>query len=329
MKILIVDDTRFNHHLINDILCKEGYTDNISTYAADEAFQALCLHDPAALPDVDLILIDNVMPEMSGIEACEIIKKAPHLKDIPVIMVTASNDASSLKDAFNAGAMDFISRPFNEIELLARIRSALTLKKEMDNRKSRENELIEITQLLKDANKKLQELSFLDGLTGIANRRYFDEVYASEWKRCLRENRPITLILADIDCFKTYNDNYGHQTGDECLKKVAMEIKNQCRRPGDLLARYGGEEFVILLPFTDHSGGLFIAQNLRHCIESLVIPHAFSLAGSFVTVSVGLATEIPTSDTSLEHLLRCADEALYEAKRTGRNKVVAYRSEIL
>lgn len=325
MRILIVDDSRFSHRLLNDILCKEGYTDSISAYAADEAFQVLRLHDPATLPDIDLILMDNVMPVLSGTEACEQIKKASHLKDIPIIMVTASNEVSSLKAAFNAGVTDFIRKPFNEIELLARIRSASALKKEMDNRKAREKELIEITKLLENANEKLQELSFLDGLTGIANRRYFDEAYANEWKRCLRARKPITLILSDIDCFKMYNDNYGHQIGDECLKMVAVAVKKQCRRPGDLAARYGGEEFVILLPFTDHNGGLFIAQNLRHSVENLAIPHDYSLAGSFVTVSVGLATETPSTVNNRESLLRCADEALYQAKNTGRNKVVPYQ----
>jgi len=321
-----VDDMRFSHRLLNDILCKEGYTDNISAYTADEAFQKLCLHDHGALPDIDLILMDNVMPVMSGTEACEKIKKAAHLKDIPVIMVTANNEVSSLEAAFNAGVTDFISKPFNKIELLARIRSALTLKKEIDNRKARERELIETAELLESANKKLQELSFLDGLTGVANRRYFDEAYANEWRRCLREKKPITVVLADIDCFKAYNDNYGHQTGDECLKKVALAVKKQCRRPGDLSARYGGEEFIVLLPFTDHDGGLFIAQNLRRCVENLAIPHAHSLAGSFVTVSVGLASETPNTGNNRESLLRCADEALYQAKNTGRNKVVPYRS---
>jgi diguanylate cyclase (GGDEF)-like protein len=320
-----VDDTRFSHRLLNDILCKEGYTDNISAYTADEAFQVLRLHEPAILPDIDLILMDNVMPVLSGTEACEQIKKASHLKDIPIIMVTASNEVSSLKAAFNAGVTDFIRKPFNEIELLMRIRSALALKKEMDNRQAREKELLEITKLLENANKKLREISFLDGLTGIANRRYFDEVCANEWRRCLREKKPITLILADIDCFKAYNDNYGHQVGDECLKKVALAVKQQCRRPGDLPARYGGEEFIMLLSFTDQAGGLYIAQKLRHCVENLAIPHAYSLAGSFVTVSVGLATETPNADNNWKSLLRCADEALYRAKNAGRNKVVAYR----
>lgn len=323
-----MDDTRFSHRLLHDILSKEGYTDNVSVFTADEAFQVLRLHDPTTLPDIDLILMNNVMPVMSGTEACEKIKRASHLKDIPVIMVTASNELSSLKAAFNAGVTDFISKPFNEVELLARIRSALILKKEMDNRKARERELIETTKLLENANKKLQELSFLDGLTGIANRRYFDEAYASEWRRCLREKKPITLILADIDCFKAYNDNYGHQNGDECLKKVALAVKKQCRRPGDMPARYGGEEFVILLPFADHNGGLPIAQNLRQCVENLAIPHAHSLAGSMVTVSVGLASETPNTDHNRESLLRSADEALYQAKNTGRNKVILYRPDV-
>ncbi len=327
MRILIVDDTRFNHHLLGDILRKEGYKDNISAYTAQEAFAALNLNGPLKEPGIDLILMDNIMPVMDGIEACAIIKKTPHLKDIPVIMVTASSDAASLKAAFNAGATDFITKPFNEIELLARIRSALALKEEMDKRKAREKELIQITRLLETANKKLQELSILDSLTGIANRRYFDEVFSQEWKRCLREKQPISIILADIDCFKAFNDNYGHQAGDECLKKVAEEAKKLCRRPGDLLARYGGEEFIMILPFTDSNGGLFVAQNLRHNIENLSIPHGYSSVCGFVTVSVGVAAEIPDARNDRERLVRYADTALYKAKNTGRNRVVLYSPE--
>jgi diguanylate cyclase (GGDEF)-like protein len=327
MKILIVDDTRFNHRLLNDILHREGYTDIVSTYTAEEAFKVLRFSDSTTKPGFDLILMDNVMPATNGTEACKLIKATPHLKDIPVIIITACGDTASLKAAFNAGATDFVKKPFNEIELLARIRCALALKKEMDSRKEREKELIEITQLLENANRKLHELSILDCLTGIANRRYFEEVFEKEWRRCLREQEPISVIMADIDCFKAFNDNFGHQAGDDCLKKVAGEANKQCRRPGDLLARYGGEEFVILLPFTDNNGALHVAHNLRRCVENLAIPHGHSPVSNYVTVSAGLATEIPVPEKERQNLLERADKALYQAKKTGRNRVVTYTSQ--
>jgi diguanylate cyclase (GGDEF)-like protein len=262
-----------------------------------------------------------MMPEISGIEACRMIRNFPQLADIPIIMITAKDDLASLTEAFEAGAMDYLVKPVNRIELAARIRSALSLKDERDRRKAREQDLLELTQKLAAANQMLRRLSVVDSLTGIANRRYFDEVLLQEWRRGRREQQPLSLIMIDIDRFKSYNDHLGHLQGDECLKKVAAALDRTARRPGDLLARYGGEEFVGILPNTGHSGAMELAEAMRSKVEELGLPHPESLDDQAVTVSLGVATKIPNGLVGADELVAAADQALYQAKADGRNRV--------
>ena len=186
-------------------------------------------------------------------------------------------------------------------------------------------ETIRAENALKEANEKLTLLSVQDGLTKIPNRRKFDEFLAIEWARHSRDKKELSVIICDIDFFKYYNDTYGHQEGDDCLIKVAGAIKNAVFRPGDLAARYGGEEFSVVLPQTDNIGALKVAQNLNKAIEDLKIPHRSSTIAEFVTLSVGASSVIPNGEISFEDLLLKADEALYEAKETGRNKAI-YKS---
>jgi diguanylate cyclase (GGDEF)-like protein len=271
--------------------------------------------------DIDLILMDIVMPDINGIEACRLIKAVEYLQDIPIIMVTASNEIGQLQMAFAVGATDYITKPFNKLELLARVQSALRLKYEIDRRKEREKELLEATRQLAEANWMLQRLSSLDGLTGVANRRRFDEVLEQEWRRALRNKTPLSLIFIDIDFFKVYNDTYGHLMGDECLKQIAKTLSGILNRPGDLVARYGGEEFVVLLPETDTSGAITIAETLRTKVEEMKIPHLKSECSNYVTISLGVATAIPSHDSSASWLIDKADKALYQAKQEGRNQL--------
>jgi diguanylate cyclase (GGDEF)-like protein len=168
----------------------------------------------------------------------------------------------------------------------------------------------------------LQSLAVKDGLTGIANRRSFDETLEVEWLRARREQVPLSLLLADIDYFKRYNDTYGHQQGDACLKTVAATIDDQALRPADLTARYGGEEFAIILPTTDRDGASQVAERVREAVCALEIPHADSGVGQAVTLSIGVASVIPAIDLGPETLIAAADRALYAAKRGGRNRVV-------
>ena len=177
-------------------------------------------------------------------------------------------------------------------------------------------------EALQQANEKLRQLVSLDGLTQIANRRRFDECFRTEWKRMAREDKPLSLVLCDLDCFKLYNDTYGHQMGDDCLRAVAQCLQSQLKRPSDLSARYGGEEFVALLPDTDSSGALQVAESIRREVENLRIEHGRSPASRYVTLSLGVATVMPGPGSSMEFLIDAADRALYQAKADGRNRVV-------
>ena len=327
MHIIVVDDKLTSLHLLQRLLMESG---NYKVTAVDSAFQAfalLGLESPEDAQKADLILMDIFMPGMNGIEACSKIKASPHLKDIPIILMTAQKDTDMLEAAFKAGAMDYILKPLQKVELLARIRSALALKEEMDRRKAREQELLRITRKLEEAYAQLKQLSSLDGLTGIANRRYFDEYFEVEWRRAQREENPFSLIMADIDLFKAYNDNYGHLAGDTCLKQVASCMQSVIKRPGDLVARYGGEEFVVVLPETDLKGATMVAEEMRGAVEALMIPHAHSTVINYITISLGVAMTIPPRDGCREDLIKLADQALYQAKQGGRNRVFASSSD--
>lgn len=311
---MIVDDSKASHLLIKALLKKGGYADYLSAFSANEAFQYLGMEGSGDPQNVDLILMDIVMPGMSGIEACTRIKAQDRLKDIPIIMVTGSVDSHNLKLAFESGAVDYIRKPINKAELLARVESVLRLKQEMDRR-------MEVTRQLEEANKKLKLLSSLDGLTGIANRRHFDEIIEKEWRRAMRGQTPISFIMVDIDHFKKFNDGYGHQAGDDCLKKVAIALANEMKRPGDFLARYGGEEFACILVDTGSKAARIIAEKVRSKIEGMKVPHDFSDAMDVVTISMGLSTVVPKPGMTFEKLIEAADKALYNAKHEGRNRV--------
>lgn len=181
---------------------------------------------------------------------------------------------------------------------------------------------------LQTANQKLQQLAILDGMTGIANRRYFDLVLDNEWQRLTREQKPLSLILCDVDCFKAYNDTYGHIQGDLCLQQIAQILKKSTRRPADLAARYGGEEFAVILPNTDAEGALFIAENIARKLAQKQLPHKTSSIGKYVTCSMGVSTVIPSINKSAKDIIETADRLLYRAKKLGRNQIASGREKI-
>ncbi|TRW99043.1 diguanylate cyclase [Candidatus Methylobacter oryzae] len=294
--ILIVDDVPTNVQILAEAL-SSVYRIKVASNGVD-ALKIVQRERP------DLILLDVMMPGMDGFEVCRHLKEDVRTQNIPVIFVTAKNANSDEELGLNLGAVDYITKPFVIPIAKARIRNHIRLKQQAD---------------------LLESLSLLDALTGIPNRRRFDEALAAELKQAIRDATPLSLLMIDIDHFKQFNDHYGHGAGDVCLQMVAMELAKGVVRPSDLVARYGGEEFVVILPETDQLSALQIAERLRVRIEKLGLPHACSETGNVVTISVGIATQARIPEGFMPQLLvDMADKALYAAKENGRNRVCSH-----
>jgi diguanylate cyclase (GGDEF)-like protein len=239
----------------------------------------------------------------------------------PILQISASAKAiadgklTQTVKAEGVGELDLLSQSFNRMaEQLQQSFAAL----------EDANYVEERTTELKKANRELQRLSQIDGLTQIANRRHFDQYLTQEWQRSQREQRSLSLILCDVDFFKNYNDLYGHQKGDDCLQRVAQLLRQAVKRPADLVARYGGEEFALILPSTDLKGAIAIAQAIQQEVYSAQILHTASEISKFLTISLGIVSTIPTSAVSLDQLIAAADAALYEAKHQGRDRYISH-----
>ena len=293
-KILIADDQPTNIRVLYEL-----FRDQCDVFMATNGAQTIQICR-AELPD--LILLDVVMEDIDGHEVCRRLKADSLTNAIPIMFVTSQNHEADEVIALGLGAVDFITKPINPVIVRARVRTHLTLKLQGD---------------------LLRASALLDGLTGVANRRKFDEDVQTDWRQCLRESAPLSLILIDIDYFKLYNDRYGHQAGDNCLKLVAMALFETLRRPYDKLARYGGEEFACLLPKTKLSGASAMAQRMQTRVSELRVEHLGSNVDQIVTISLGVASMVPTPSVTPELLLKAADQQLYEAKRTGRARVCA------
>jgi diguanylate cyclase (GGDEF)-like protein len=291
--VLIVDDTPTNIHVLAEAL-RAHYRVQVAGSGL-LAFDVIARQGPP-----DLILLDVMMPGMDGYELCRRLKQDPGTQGVPVIFITAKSDTQDEERGLNLGAADYVTKPFHLPIVLARIRNHIQFKRQSD---------------------LLESLAWLDGLTNIPNRRRFDEDLETEWKRAQRTAKSLALVMFDIDYFKPYNDQHGHGAGDACLRQVANALRNGVSRPSDLLARYGGEEFVALLPDTDPKGARIIAERLRGQVESLRIPHGYSDASPWVTISVGVACSAPQPDTTATSLLETADRQLYAAKSAGRNRI--------
>jgi diguanylate cyclase (GGDEF)-like protein len=252
----------------------------------------------------DLVVVDAEMPGMDGLELCRRLKRHAATAEIPVLFVHSRPDPEQETAALEAGGVDFVVKPVNPVVARLRVRTHLTLKRQSD---------------------LLRELAFVDGLTGVANRRRLDEALAAEWRRGRRAGAPLALLMIDLDHFKRFNDHYGHQAGDACLQTVASVLAAGLHRPYDLAARYGGEEFACLLPETDAAGACAMAEELRRQVWALAVPHADSPTAPAVTISVGVAAMVPDEHGSPHELVARADRALYEAKAAGRNRVCAAR----
>ncbi|OWZ84829.1 diguanylate cyclase [Natranaerobius trueperi] len=336
MAILIVDDDKTIRFMLERLLNKAGYEDLYFASSPKETFKLLGIDDNGQKENTDfkidssnieLILMDIMMPDIDGIEACERLKRHHDLSNIPIIMVTALTETETLEKAFNAGAIDYITKPVRKLELLARVDSAVKLNRERQTRLKRERELEDALKSLEEMNAKLEKLATIDELTQIPNRRLFDETLNNEWKRAKRDKTPLSLIILDIDYFKKYNDTYGHQQGDKCLKVISSRLSELILRPGDFAARYGGEEFAVILPNTQSDDSLMVAKRIREGIEGLNIPHVASRISDNVTISLGVTCvdfdevdyqKIEREDV-LNSFINSADKALYEAKENGRN----------
>lgn len=291
-RLLVVDDQPINIQVMHQIFASQ-----YQVFMATSGQQALdfCHKTPP-----DLVLLDVVMPGMDGFEVCQALKADPTTSDIPVIFVTAHTDAAQETRGLDVGAVDFISKPVNPAVVRARVKTQLTLKLQSD---------------------LMRKLVFLDGLTGVFNRRYFDQQLAVETARSMRSRSPLALIMLDVDFFKRYNDHYGHQAGDDCLREIAATLKESLRRPADLVARYGGEEFACILPDTAYEDALLIAADLEKNVRLRNIPHAASQVSDVVTISLGVAGQPGTIASDAPALLALADAQLYCAKNAGRARV--------
>lgn len=331
MSILVVDDLSSNRQLLMDVLETSGFGKVQEAESAEAAFRSLGVGD-SAMPSepVDLVLMDVMMPGIDGIDACKRIKQSEDHDEIPVVMVTALAEIETLERAFEVGASDYITKPINQVELLARVKAALTMKQAMDQRKHRElelqrreRELLDVTRLLEETNSRLRHLSTLDSLTGIPNRRRMMEFVEQEWRRAARDGHWMAVIMIDVDFFKNYNDSSGHQAGDDCLWMVANCLKNGFNRPADMVGRYGGEEFIAVLPETPLEGAINVAESVRNNVHALHVAHPDSRTSPYITISLGVASCIPTNALDFSNLIATADRALFEAKSSGRNKAVS------
>ncbi|WP_413160483.1 diguanylate cyclase [Capilliphycus salinus ALCB114379] len=305
--ILVVDDTPGNLHILFDALTQVGY--NVRCVKSGAMALIAVQADPP-----DLILLDIRMPEMNGFEVCQRLKANSLTCEIPVIFLSALDQPLDKVQAFQVGGADYITKPFQLEEVLVRVKHQLKIR-------SLEKQRQALIEALEQANDELQRLATLDGLTQIANRRHFDQYLDQQWKALARDKLPLSLILADVDHFKQYNDLCGHLAGDRCLQKVAQTIERIIKRPCDLVARYGGEEFIILLPKTDISGASQIAETIRLAVEQVTITDLPTPPCQHVTLSLGVASLIPCESKSVETLIKIADQALYKAKAEGRNRV--------
>lgn len=290
--LLLVDDSLSNLAILSSALSE------YRLFTATDGLQAL---EIACREHPDLILLDIKMPGMSGHEVCLQLKKQVDTRDIPVIFVTGLDEEEDEAIGFVLGAVDYISKPIRPGIVRARVATQLRIKAEHD---------------------QLALTACTDMLTGIPNRRHFEDVVHNEWNRAMRYSKPLCLMMLDVDFFKQYNDHYGHAAGDDCLKAVANCARDALRRADDIVARWGGEEFVCLLSGLTQQHAIDQAEKMLVCIRELNIAHSGSAVADHVTVSLGLAMMDLSRHTNWQTLLEQADQALYQAKQQGRDRLV-------
>ena len=308
-KVLVVDDSTS----MRAVLCSMLHSMDMVPIEADCGERAVQLY---AQQRPGIVLLDVNMPGIDGYETARQIRASSPTDWVPIIFLSANEGDQDFDKAIESGGDDYLVKPVGRIVLCAKIRALQRL----DKMRCR---LQELSAELAASNRRLEQLSQRDGLTGVANRRYFDLFISQHLALAARQKTKLAMALCDIDCFKPYNDHYGHLAGDECLRRVATLLARCCRRTTDLVARYGGEEFAIVLPDTDSEGAVDLMEKVRHALGSMALEHKYSEACKYVTLSTGVTQLDPEKDLKPEDLIGRADEALYRAKHLGRNRVIS------
>ncbi|HYW19573.1 MAG TPA: PleD family two-component system response regulator [Nodularia sp. (in: cyanobacteria)] len=323
--ILVADDNKVIRLLLREAMEKEGYrvveaADGKQCLLAYETFQP------------DIVLLDAIMPIMDGFTCCKQLRQIARnnlmtalekldtesplgntvisnlWERTPILMITSLQDQESVDRAFDVGAIDYLTKPIHWAVLRQRLRRLL--------------QQAQVYKQLEAANQALQHLAYIDGLTGLANRRRFDDYLNTQWINSAQQQSPLSMILCDIDFFKFYNDEYGHPAGDICIQEVGNILNNQAEKNQVLVARYGGEEFAVIMPYTDSATAFEVATIMKASVINLQIAHSGSTISEYVTLSMGVVTIIPTWESSAADLVMAADQALYQAKKEGRNRIV-------
>ncbi|MEX1032536.1 MAG: diguanylate cyclase [Cellvibrionaceae bacterium] len=298
MKILLVEDSVTLRYTMAGFIKQAGH-ESVVAESGEEALQVV---ETAA---VDLVIMDVEMPGLDGFETTHLIREFFGERWVPIVFVTGMADEASYQKGIDAGGDDYMIKPVTPTILNAKLRAF--------------ERIVDMQHQLQKLNEELQTLSQRDGLTELFNRRAFEEKAERQWQISTRAHEPVAILMLDVDHFKEFNDHYGHQAGDDCLKRVASALTRALRRPADILARYGGEEFIVLLPGTNLQGTQVVAETLRKAVQSIAIAHAYSSAAEVITVSVGGAVAEHTTGLTPLELGKEADNALYRAKARGRN----------
>jgi len=291
--ILIVDDEISNIEIMNAVL-----EDTYEVCVAMSGEQAISVAR-SVLPD--LILLDVLMPGLDGYDVCRTLKEDRLLADVPIIFTSALDDREAEARGLLLGAIDYVTKPIQPVILNARVRNHIELKRMRDS---------------------LAELAVTDALTGLSNRRHLEKKLETETARLARNGEWLSVIMIDIDFFKSFNDTYGHPAGDRCIAMVASALGRAVRRASDLTARYGGEEFACVLPGTDLASAMMVAEDIRSHVHSLAIPHMSSQVAPTVTVSIGVATARCRPGMQAAQWVENADRQLYLSKAGGRNRTI-------
>ncbi len=307
LTVLLVEDDPFARAMLEQILSDKGYRIKI----AENGLEALKVF--YGDNDVSLIVSDMNMPKMNGLELIR--KLRDENNDVPIIVLTSNREIKTAVNAIYAGANAYLLKDENIEDTFV-----YSIEHTWEHYMLAQEKL-DLMEELEKKNRELERLSYLDGLTNISNRRYFDMIIEKEWRRGIRDRFPISVAMIDIDYFKLYNDTYGHQSGDDCLQKVAGALKDALFRPGDFIARYGGEEFIVLMSNVGLQGGLEVAKRMQYNLKCLGILHENSNVSDCVTVSIGLACVVPDKGTEAGIIVKKADQYLYKAKAQGRNMI--------